>query len=85
MIMAQQDDEVPANERLRRKDPNVIDQRQQQIDPAGRHREDPDARPDSNRKQPGGSIQDGRRTDTGGRDDRLPETPVSPADPGTAR
>lgn len=41
---------------LRRPAPNVIDQRQQQIDPAGQHRADPDARPDSNTKQPGGST-----------------------------
>lgn len=40
---------------LRRPSPNVIDQRQQQIDPAGRHRVDPDARPNGNTKQPGGS------------------------------
>lgn len=53
----------PANEKLRRPAPNVIDQRQQQIDPAGQHREDPDARPDSNRKQPGGSVRDGQRTE----------------------
>lgn len=53
---------MPATDRLRRPEPNVIDQRQQQIDPAGQHREDPDARPDSNRKQPGGSIGEGRRS-----------------------
>ncbi|MBL8562077.1 MAG: hypothetical protein JNN06_07325 [Gemmobacter sp.] len=45
---AQQD---PAS--LRQVAPNVIDQRQQQIDPAGQHRRDPDARPDTNTKQPG--------------------------------
>ena len=54
-------DPLPSNERLREREPNVIDQRQQQIDPAGRHREDPDARPDANRKQPGGRITDGHR------------------------
>jgi hypothetical protein len=54
-------DPLPSNERLRERVPNVIDQRQQQIDPAGRYREDPDARPDANRKQPGGSITDGHR------------------------
>jgi hypothetical protein len=47
---------TPANERLRRPGPNVIDQRQQQIDPAGRQRHDDNARPDTNRKQPGGSA-----------------------------
>lgn len=56
-------DPGPANEKMRRPAPNVIDQRQQQIDPAGRHREDPDARPDANRKQPGGSVRDGQRTE----------------------
>lgn len=40
---------------LRRPAANVIDQRQQQIDPAGKHRADPNDRPDANRKQPGGS------------------------------
>jgi len=49
---------APSNERLRRPAPNVIDQRQQQIDPAGQHRRDPDDRPDTNTKQPGGSIPD---------------------------
>jgi hypothetical protein len=68
--MAQQDDDLPANERLRRPKPNVpgpkvIDQRQQQIDPTGHHRTDDDARPDANRKQPGGSIGDGGRRDEG--------------------
>lgn len=46
---------VIPNEVLRNPAPHVIDQRQQQIDPAGRHRIDPDARPDGNTKQPGGS------------------------------
>lgn len=46
---------VVSPEALRRPSPNVIDQRQQQIDPAGRHRIDPDARPSGNTKQPGGS------------------------------
>jgi hypothetical protein len=48
-------EDVPANERLRRPQPNVIDQRQQQIDPAGHQRRDDNARLDANRKQPGGS------------------------------
>jgi len=38
--------------------PNVIDQRQQQIDPARHHTVDPDKRPDTNTKQPGGSSPD---------------------------
>ncbi len=50
--------DLPKNEELRRPAPGVIDQRQQQIDPAGHHRKDPDHRPDTNRKQPGGSPQE---------------------------
>jgi hypothetical protein len=57
--MTHEDAEIPVNEELRRPAPNVIDQRQQQIDPAGQHRKDPDARPDANRKQPGGSSDAG--------------------------
>lgn len=44
----------PANEVLRRPAPNVIDQRQQQIDPAGRHRSDVNAPASDTMKQPGG-------------------------------
>ena len=44
-----------SNQDLRRANPGVIDQRQQQIDPAGKNRIDPDLRPDANSKQPGGS------------------------------
>ncbi len=33
--------------------PEVIDQRQQQIDPARHHHADPDKRPNTNTKQPG--------------------------------
>lgn len=44
---------VISPQELRQPEPNVIDQRQQQIDPAGKHRIDPDARPDGNTKQPG--------------------------------
>jgi hypothetical protein len=47
---------TPANEQLRRPGPDVIDQRQQQIDPAGKCRRDDNDRPDGNRKQPGGSV-----------------------------
>lgn len=64
--MAEPKDGRPANEKLRRPEPNVIDQRQQQIDPAGQHRIDRDVRPDSNRKQPGGNARNGRRIDEGG-------------------
>jgi hypothetical protein len=59
--MTSEEDRLPANEKIRRPQPNVIDQRQQQIDPAGQHRQDPNARPDANRKQPGGSVHDGKR------------------------
>jgi hypothetical protein len=52
---SEDNEDVPANERLRRPQPNFIDQRQQQIDPAGHHRRDDNARLDANRKQPGGS------------------------------
>jgi hypothetical protein len=48
----------PVDQPSERVSPAGIDQRQQQIDPAGRHRVDDNDRPDSNRKQPGGS---GRR------------------------
>lgn len=55
--MTQQKDDRPATDRpeqpLREPAPNVIDQRQQQIDPAGRHRIDPDARAANSTKQPG--------------------------------
>jgi hypothetical protein len=55
----------PANEALRRKG-NVIDQRQQQIDPAGKHRVDQnDAGPKRSQKQPGQSLVDPQ----GGHDD----------------
>lgn len=37
---------------LRHPVPNVIDQRQQQIDPSRHHHADPDRRPDTNTKQP---------------------------------
>ena len=43
----------PANEALRRRAQNVIDQRQQQIDPAGRAREDVNAPAAGAMKQPG--------------------------------
>ncbi len=44
----------PSTEDLRRVAPNVIDQRQQQIDPAGHHRRDPNRRAGASQKQPGG-------------------------------
>lgn len=63
--MTDKNDGPPANEQLRRPLPNVIDQRQQQIDPVGQQRQDPDERPDSNRKQPGGSTGDNPPNDKG--------------------
>ncbi|OYW58445.1 MAG: hypothetical protein B7Z31_07715 [Rhodobacterales bacterium 12-65-15] len=51
--------EVPTNHDLRRKD-GVIDQRQQRIDPTGRHGADPsdatEAGPHPTQKQPGQSL-----------------------------
>jgi hypothetical protein len=64
-MMSRDSKPLPANERLRRPKANVIDQRQQQIDPSGQHRLDPDARPDANRKQPGGHVRKGERSDEG--------------------
>lgn len=52
------EEKTPANEALRRQ-PGVIDQRQQQIDPAGKHRDDPnDAGPKRSQKQPGQDLRD---------------------------
>ena len=48
------DDPPHTTDDLRHKG-NVIDQRQQQIDPAGHHRLDPNRQGDDNTKQPGGS------------------------------
>ena len=56
----------PANEVLRRPEPNVIDQRQQQIDPAGHYRTDVNAPARDTMKQPGGEG---------------PETPATAPDP----
>jgi NAD(P)-dependent dehydrogenase (short-subunit alcohol dehydrogenase family) len=42
----------PANEKLRRTEPDVIDQRQQQIDPAGENRRDVNAPASDSMKQP---------------------------------
>jgi hypothetical protein len=57
--------DMPLNEKLRRPQADVIDQRQQQIDPAGWFRKDPDARPDTNRKQPGGSADPADQSEEG--------------------
>ena len=49
--------EKPSNEELRKKN-NVIDQRQQQIDPAGHHRFDPNDTANWSQKQPGQDPED---------------------------
>lgn len=52
------DDSKSAPHDRRRKD-NLVDQRQQQIDPAGKHREDPgEAGPHRSQKQPGQTPED---------------------------
>jgi len=50
----------PTNEALRQKG-NVIDQRNQQIDPAGKHRVDVNASAKGSQKQPGKSDADKRK------------------------
>lgn len=45
----------PANEAERRVGPETIDQRQQQIDPTGEHRQDVNANATTSMKQPGNS------------------------------
>lgn len=50
------DEKTPSNEALRKKD-GVIDQRQQQIDPAGKQRFDPNETRRS-QKQPGQDLRD---------------------------
>jgi NAD(P)-dependent dehydrogenase (short-subunit alcohol dehydrogenase family) len=47
------DPDTAANEKLRRPAPDVIDQRQQQIDPAGKHRADVNPPAEDAMKQPG--------------------------------
>jgi hypothetical protein len=54
-VVSRKDQPQRVDQPSERVSPAGIDQRQQQIDPAGRHRVDDNARPDSNRKQPGGS------------------------------
>lgn len=57
------DPSAPETERLRHPSRRVLDQRQQQIDPAGEHRRDRNARPEPNTKQPGGLPQKGDAED----------------------
>lgn len=62
--------EPPSNEALRHKN-NVIDQRQQQIDPAGHHRVDPNEAAKRSQKQPGQDLADPHRVlATSGAQDR---------------
>ena len=49
---------IPSNAALRKKDGGVIDQRQQQIDPAGKHRVDPNEAAKRSQKQPGQVLHD---------------------------
>ncbi len=53
----QVNDKIPANEALRHQN-GVIDQRQQQIDPAGKHRVDVNANAKRSQKQPGQDLRD---------------------------
>ena len=48
-------EKLPSNEVLRHKG-GVIDQRQQQIDPAGKHRSDPNETAKQSSKQPGHDL-----------------------------
>lgn len=50
-------DKTPTNEELRAKD-GVIDQRKQQIDPAGKHRVDVNESAKRSQKQPGQDLRD---------------------------
>ncbi|TGD45498.1 hypothetical protein EEB11_01825 [Pseudotabrizicola sediminis] len=54
---------MPSNEALRNKG-GVIDQRKQQIDPAGKHRDDPNDLAKRSQKQPGQDLRDPQK-DTG--------------------
>lgn len=49
----------------RRPAPDIIDQRQQQIDPAGKDRDDENRRPDTNTKQPGNLPERGKPRPSG--------------------
>ena len=51
------EEKTPSNEALRKKG-RVIDQRQQQIDPAGKHRDDPNEAAKQSQKQPGQDLRD---------------------------
>ena len=51
------EEKTPSNEALRKKG-RVTDQRQQQIDPAGKHRDDPNEAAKRSQKQPGQDLRD---------------------------
>lgn len=55
-------DEIPSNEAMRNKD-GVIDQRKQQIDPAGKHRVDVNEAAKRSQKQPGQDLRDPQKGD----------------------
>lgn len=56
---------TPSNEALRKKG-GVIDQRQQQIDPAGTHRVDPNESAKRPQKQPSQDLRDPQKEDRDG-------------------
>lgn len=58
---------IPSNEALRQKG-SVIDQRNQQIDPAGRHRIDQNEAAKRSQKQPGQDLHDPQDTPKDQRD-----------------
>lgn len=57
--------DLPENERLRHEDGQTIDQRQQQIDPAGQHRVDVNANAEASMKQPGDEAASAQGQDRG--------------------
>lgn len=69
------DPDTAANEKLRHPAPDVIDQRQQQIDPAGKHRADVNPPAEDAMKQPGAG---GGRTQAQGPNRDAPSYPRPP-------
>lgn len=55
-------EKMPSNEALRNKN-GVIDQRKQQIDPAGKHRIDVNEAAKRSQKQPGQDLRDPQKDD----------------------
>lgn len=74
---ARREENLPDNEELRRTDPDVIDQRQQQIDPAGDHRQDVNLPSDASMKQPG-KPHDQQAQSGSGNANRAPSYPRPP-------